>query len=163
MERWQSGRTRRTRNPVYLKKVSRVQIPPSPPRRSRALWLRQDEDFFLVLGSYRSHGKTHKTALQGGFTIRTPYRTIFLMSSWSVYIVRCCDGSLYTGISTDVARRIQQHNAGKGAAYTRSRRPIELVWTESNLTESLARKKEHEMKKWRKAAKELFLETRLRS
>lgn len=83
------------------------------------------------------------------------------MSSWSVYIARCRDGSLYTGISTDVSRRIQQHNAGKGAAYTRSRRPIELVWTESNLTESLARKKEHELKKWRKDAKELFLETRL--
>jgi putative endonuclease len=58
--------------------------------------------------------------------------------------------------------RIQQHNAGKGAAYTRSRRPIELVWTEPDLTESLARKKEHEMKKWRKAAKELFLEKKIR-
>ncbi|MBS1149624.1 MAG: Excinuclease subunit-like protein, partial [Myxococcaceae bacterium] len=50
------------------------------------------------------------------------------MASWSVYIVRCCDGSLYTGVSNDVPARVQRHNDGKGARYTRSRRPVALVW-----------------------------------
>jgi len=46
---------------------------------------------------------------------------------WSVYLVRCGDGSYYTGIAKDVAARIGKHNSGAGAAYTRSRRPVELV------------------------------------
>ncbi len=49
---------------------------------------------------------------------------------WFLYVVRCKDGTLYTGISTDVARRVTQHNAGRGARYTSTRRPVELraVW-----------------------------------
>ncbi len=47
---------------------------------------------------------------------------------WYVYVVRCRDGSLYTGASNDVARRVAAHNDGKGARYTRSRRPVRLVW-----------------------------------
>lgn len=46
---------------------------------------------------------------------------------WSVYIVRCIDGTLYTGISTDVIRRVRQHNAGTGARYTRGRGPVVLL------------------------------------
>ena len=52
--------------------------------------------------------------------------------TWFLYVVRCCDQSLYAGITTDIKRRIQEHNASpKGARYTRSRRPVELVisWT----------------------------------
>jgi len=50
--------------------------------------------------------------------------------SWFVYILRCADGSLYTGIATDVTRRLSEHNAGpKGARYTASRRPVELVYS----------------------------------
>jgi len=52
------------------------------------------------------------------------------MSKWYVYIVECADGSLYTGISTDVDRRLLEHNYSfKAAKYTRSRRPVRLVWT----------------------------------
>lgn len=61
---------------------------------------------------------------------------------WSVYMVECRDGSLYTGISTNVEERIKKHNEGKGAAYTRSRRPVRLVWVEEAESESLARKRE---------------------
>jgi predicted GIY-YIG superfamily endonuclease len=50
--------------------------------------------------------------------------------SWFVYIVRCSDNSLYTGIAIDVEARVTQHNKGKGAKYTRSRSPVELVYTE---------------------------------
>ena len=49
---------------------------------------------------------------------------------WSVYILRCKDGSLYTGITTDVEERFKAHNSGKGAKYTRGRGPLELVYTE---------------------------------
>jgi len=79
------------------------------------------------------------------------------MKTWYVYIVRCRDGSLYTGISTDVAARIRKHDAGKGAAYTRSRRPVRLVWKEKAASESAARKREAEIKRWSKARKEAWV------
>jgi len=47
---------------------------------------------------------------------------------WKVYILRCADGTLYTGIATDVARRVREHNAGTGAKYTRGRGPVELLY-----------------------------------
>lgn len=49
---------------------------------------------------------------------------------WHVYIVKCADGSLYTGIAKDVEARVLLHNAGQGAKYTRARRPVELVYRE---------------------------------
>lgn len=49
---------------------------------------------------------------------------------WKVYILRCGDGSLYTGVTTDVAARLEAHRSGRGAKYTRSRLPLELVYTE---------------------------------
>ncbi|MFA5130054.1 MAG: GIY-YIG nuclease family protein [Patescibacteria group bacterium] len=79
------------------------------------------------------------------------------MSSWFVYIIRCSDNSLYTGISTDVVRRIAQHNAKKGAAYTRSRASVRLVWKSRSMTESKARKREAEIKRWGKEKKEGFI------
>jgi putative endonuclease len=81
------------------------------------------------------------------------------MSRWSVYILRCRDGSLYTGISTDIEARLKTHNAGKGAAYTRSRKPVTLVWSEAAKTESKARKREAEIKGWSKSEKEEFIRT----
>ncbi len=79
------------------------------------------------------------------------------MSTWCVYIVRCVDGSLYTGISTDIDRRIQTHNQGKGAAYTRSHRPVVLVWRQAVRTESEARKQEACIKHLSKQQKEDFI------
>ena len=73
---------------------------------------------------------------------------------WSTYIVRCADNSLYVGISTDVDLRVARHNAGIGAAYTRSHRPVVLVWTEAAESESAARKREAEIKSWTKIKKE---------
>ena len=51
------------------------------------------------------------------------------MPAWFVYVVRCRDGSLYTGISRDVAARVRQHNQGKGARYTRGRGPVAVIHT----------------------------------
>ncbi len=81
------------------------------------------------------------------------------MSNWSVYIVRCADDSLYTGISTNVDQRIQKHNAGLGAAYTRSHRPVVLVWSEQVGSESAAKKREAQIKKLSRSQKEELIIT----
>jgi len=75
------------------------------------------------------------------------------MSRWFVYIVRCADNSLYTGITNDLVERIKKHNAGKGAKYTRSRLPVKLVWRERKSSERAARRREAMIKKLPRAAK----------
>jgi len=72
---------------------------------------------------------------------RSPTRT------WYVYILRCADGSLYTGITTDLTRRIQQHNNGTASRYTRRRRPVKLAYQERKRGQSLALKREAAIKK----------------
>lgn len=67
-------------------------------------------------------------------------------ASWYIYIVRCADASLYTGIATDVQRRLAEHNAGSGARYTRSRRPVKLVHVENADDRSSAQRREHQIK-----------------
>ena len=66
--------------------------------------------------------------------------------SWYVYIVRCSDGSLYTGIARDVEARLRQHNLGKGARYTRSRLPVELVYHEPAADRGAALRREYAIK-----------------
>lgn len=61
---------------------------------------------------------------------------------WMVYILRCGDGSLYTGVSDDVQRRLEAHNAGKGAKYTRGRGPATLVYSEACADRSAALRRE---------------------
>lgn len=70
-----------------------------------------------------------------------------------VYIVVCSDGTLYTGYAKDVERRLAEHNDGKGARYTRGRRPVELVHTETFETRSAAMSREHEIKRWPRSKK----------
>ncbi len=65
---------------------------------------------------------------------------------WVAYIVRCSDNSLYCGISNDLKNRLVEHNTGKGAKYTRSRRPVKLVGVSSELTKSEALKLEYKIK-----------------
>lgn len=81
------------------------------------------------------------------------------MSHWFVYIVRCSDGTLYTGISTDVTKRVRSHNAGKGAKYTRSRLPVTCVWHETASSESVARKREAALKRLTRAQKQALVLT----
>jgi len=67
---------------------------------------------------------------------------------WHVYMVRCSDGTLYTGITNDLKKRIEAHNSGKdGARYTRSRRPVKLVYSEQVESKSAAAKLEYQLKK----------------
>jgi putative endonuclease len=70
-----------------------------------------------------------------------------------VYLIECNDGSLYTGWTTDVARRVKQHNAGRGAKYTKWHRPVKLVYTEEQPTRGAAMKREATIKKWPRARK----------
>lgn len=67
-------------------------------------------------------------------------------NTWYLYILRCGDGSLYTGITTDVAKRLEAHRSGKGAKYTRGRGPLELAYRESCGTHSDALKREATVK-----------------
>jgi predicted GIY-YIG superfamily endonuclease len=72
---------------------------------------------------------------------------------WSVYVVRCADDSLYTGVAVDVAQRIARHNSGKGARYTRGRGPVRLVYQEHAGSRSAALKRELAVKRLTPAAK----------
>jgi len=71
-----------------------------------------------------------------------------------VYVLECADGSLYTGYTTDVERRVAEHEAGEGAKYTRGRTPVELVHAESFDSKSAAMSREHEIKRLSRAEKE---------
>jgi putative endonuclease len=78
-----------------------------------------------------------------------------VLKPWFVYILRCADGSLYTGISTDVSRRVAEHNAGvpAGARYTHARRPVVLVFQESAADRSAALRREKAIKACSRTAK----------
>lgn len=73
--------------------------------------------------------------------------------AWFVYVLRCADDTLYTGITTDVGRRVKQHNAGKGAKYTRCRLPVEVLYQEGQEDRSRASKREIAIKKLSRAQK----------
>ena len=78
--------------------------------------------------------------------------------SWYVYMLRCGDGTLYTGITDDVPKRLAAHRAGKGAKYTRGRGPLELVYTEELADKSTALKREIQIKKLSRPEKLKLLE-----
>ena len=80
------------------------------------------------------------------------------MSDWCVYMLRCSDNSLYTGVTNNLERRVDEHNNGKQAAkYTRARRPVKLVYHENAESRSAATKRECEIKALPKVEKEKLL------
>ena len=77
-----------------------------------------------------------------------------MSKGWKVYIVECADGTYYTGITTDIERRILEHNYSfKSAKYTRSRRPVQLIYEEASQDRSSASKREHQIKKMKRKQK----------
>lgn len=86
-----------------------------------------------------------------------------MKDNWTVYIVRCSDNSLYTGITTDLAKRMKEHNSGNksGAKYTRARTPVTLVYSEEAEDRSQAARREYEIKKMDKRSKEMMLKDKL--
>ena len=83
------------------------------------------------------------------------------MSMWYVYILRCVDKTLYTGTSTDVIRRVKEHNSKKGGAYTKARLPVKVVYKEPHPTQSQALKREHHIKGWARVKKWKLIENKL--
>jgi putative endonuclease len=79
---------------------------------------------------------------------------------WWVYVLRCRDGTLYTGVTTDCDRRLAQHNAGKASKYTRARRPVQMVYRERAAGHGEALRREFAIKKLPRAAKETLIEPR---
>ncbi|ACV47265.1 MULTISPECIES: GIY-YIG nuclease family protein [Halomicrobium] len=80
------------------------------------------------------------------------------MSDHYVYVLRCADDTLYTGYTTDVQRRVAEHDAGEGAKYTRGRTPVELVHVESFESRSAAMSREYEIKQYSRGRKERLIE-----
>ena len=82
------------------------------------------------------------------------------MDEWYVYMVRCADGTLYTGIARDPARRMHEHNTSNltGAAYTRGRRPVQLVYKEVCMTRSEALRREYAIKRMSRKCKEALIQ-----
>ena len=76
---------------------------------------------------------------------------------WCLYLVKCADATLYTGITNDLQRRIDQHNNGTASRYTRSRLPVQLVYREGCRNKSNALKKEYRMKSLSRRAKEAHI------
>ena len=78
--------------------------------------------------------------------------------NWFVYILRCSDNTLYTGVAKDLEKRLQQHNHGRdGAKYTRGRRPVELVYQEPARDRSAAQQREHSIKRLALAQKRALI------
>jgi len=73
--------------------------------------------------------------------------------SWTVYVLRCRDGSLYTGMTNDLKHRLTVHRSGKGGAYTRSRLPVRLVYAERRASRGSALRREAEIKRLPRRAK----------
>lgn len=79
-------------------------------------------------------------------------------TNWYLYILRCGDGTLYTGITTDVEKRLEAHRSGKGAKYTRGRNPLELAYQEMCGSHSDALKREAAVKKLSREQKEMLIQ-----
>lgn len=82
-----------------------------------------------------------------------------MSTDWYVYIVKCADDTLYTGITTDLTRRIEEHNHNNklGSRYTKTRRPVVLVYSERHTNRSLASVRENEIKKMPRIKKEALI------
>jgi putative endonuclease len=78
--------------------------------------------------------------------------------AWWMYVVKCSDGTFYCGATTDVTQRILTHNAKKGAKYTKTRTPVQLVYQERCIDHSEALIREHAFKKLTRTEKEKFLQ-----
>jgi putative endonuclease len=87
--------------------------------------------------------------------VSTPSRE----SRHSVYVIECADGTLYTGYTTDVERRVDEHDAGEGAKYTRGRTPVTLRHVESFDSRSAAMSREHAIKSLTRTEKEALIES----
>lgn len=80
------------------------------------------------------------------------------MKRWSHYVLKCSDGSYYSGSTTDTSRRVYEHNQGKGAKYTRSRLPVSIIYFRNYPDRSSAQKAEAAFKKLSRKQKEIYIQ-----
>lgn len=90
---------------------------------------------------------------------RNELRQIYNVSMYYVYMLRCSDRSLYTGWTNNIAKRVAQHTMGAGAKYTRSRRPVTLVYSEALGSRAAALRREHAIKSLSRAGKLALMQT----
>lgn len=83
-------------------------------------------------------------------------------SKWVLYILRCKNNALYTGITNNLEKRLQVHREGKGSKYVRANLPFELVYIEELTNKSSASKREYEVKRMSKEEKELLIQTNMK-
>ena len=79
------------------------------------------------------------------------------MKKWLVYILKCADGTLYTGVTNDLSARLAKHRAGTGAKYTRGRGPLQLAYEEKKSSEGAARRREYKIKQLSRAEKIILI------
>ncbi len=109
------------------------------------------ERFLLGIFSQLSHSLEKTLASPEG--TQQVCKSPFSNMPWFLYLVKCRDGSLYTGITTDISRRLKEHNAQKGAFYTQNKTPVELVYQEAMANQSQASKRESQIKRLTRAQK----------
>jgi predicted GIY-YIG superfamily endonuclease len=80
-----------------------------------------------------------------------------VVGMWFVYMLRCANGSLYVGETSDVAQRLADHNRGRGAAHTSKHRPLQLAWVERHDTRELCLERERQLKRWSRAKKQALI------
>lgn len=104
---------------------------------------------------------TYKRMLAGlGKKSVAAYQIKKSKEAWSLYILKCSDGSFYTGITNDLERRLKMHQTGKASRYTRTRGPVEMLYTEPCGNRSSALIRECEVKEWPRKKKEALIEGR---
>ena len=115
---------------------------------------------FIVVGAiqslfgYGSSAGANEAILNGD---KKTKKVVTSAETWFVYVLRCADGILYTGITKDVNRRCERHNAGSASRYTRSRLPVRVVWQETQASRSLALKREAAIKTASRQKKESLI------
>jgi predicted GIY-YIG superfamily endonuclease len=133
--------------------VTRPERDPHPDDRAALGWRRGRQDLSALLSSFRSK--------RFCLAIRLSWSPMACSGSpsWWVYILRCGDGTLYTGIALDVDARLTQHRAGTGAKYTRGREPLELVYQEPSPSRSAATRREAAIKRCSRGEKLILIQS----
>jgi DNA mismatch endonuclease (patch repair protein) len=129
-------------------------------KRDRASRAALRKDGWSVLKVWEGELMRKRTREKWLEKIRTHLAASGSSRSWFVYLLRCADGTLYTGITTDLDRRLAAHNGGTGAKYTRGRGPVEIVWSKKTKDGTTARKLEVSLKKLSREAKEKLILTK---
>lgn len=91
---------------------------------------------------------------------KSKVRRVSAAGKWQLYILKCSDGTFYTGITNNLVRRLEMHNSGKASRYTRSRRPVAIIYQEGCRNRSSALKKEYRIKSLSRREKEQYIRSK---